>query len=241
MKQLLLATVSSLAFVNIASAADLGARMPVKAPALAVVQSWAGPYIGVNGGAVWHRLAIDSTATGPAFGPFESFSTNTTGATFGGQVGYNWQSQNIVYGLEADLNWVGVDRTIQRRANNGLGAQAVYNSKLSWLSTVRARGGLVFGPNLLFVTGGLAIGGVKNSWILPGFSCGPADCQVSGSSTRVGWTAGGGIERFITSNVTAKAEVLYVDLGRDTVAGIGYTSRFKNSSIVGRAGVNLKW
>ena len=57
MKQLLLTTVSSLALTSIASAADLPARMPVKAPpALAVVQSWTGPYIGVNGGAVLQRL-----------------------------------------------------------------------------------------------------------------------------------------------------------------------------------------
>jgi outer membrane immunogenic protein len=53
MKRQLLATVSFLALSGVASAADLPARMPVKAPPPALVQSWAGPYIGVNGGAVW--------------------------------------------------------------------------------------------------------------------------------------------------------------------------------------------
>jgi outer membrane immunogenic protein len=238
MKQLLLATVSSLALASFASAADLPARMPVKAPAPAmIVQSWAGPYIGVNGGAVWHRLKADT------FDPdlFDSATLTGVGATFGGQVGYNWQSQNFLFGLEADANWVGAKDTHQQLGNFGIGAPVNITSKLTWLSTVRARGGLVFGPNLLFVTGGLAIGGVKNFWAIPGFTCGGVPCQVSESDARVGWTAGGGFERFITSNVTAKAEVLYVDLGRETVVGNGYTSRFKNSSIVGRLGVNLKW
>lgn len=246
-KRQLLATVSCLALTGAASAADLPARMPVKAPPAPVVtQIWAGPYIGINGGAVWHRLETDTTLAG--FGPYDSASLTGTGATFGGQIGYNWQSQNFLYGLEADLNWVGGKDSHQQIGSFGAGFPVIHSTKLSWLATVRARAGVTFGPNLLFVTGGLAVGGVKNEWAFaPGIGC-PANpgCVVSNHDTRVGWTVGGGFERFLTSNLTVKAEALYVDLGRDTVTvtdapGAVYTSRFKNTAIVGRLGLNLKW
>ena len=239
----LMATVSCLALTGVVSAADLPASMPVKAPAPPVVtQLWAGPYIGINGGAAWHRMALDSTGL---FGSYGSASIRTTGGTFGGQVGYNWQSQNFVYGLEADANWIDAKRSIQQNANNGLGVPATFDTKLSWIATVRARGGVTLGTHtLVFATGGLALGGVKNSWaLLPPFTCGGVTCQVSESQTRVGWTAGGGIERFISNpHITIKAEALYVDLGRETVTGSGsYTSRFKNTAVIGRLGLNLKW
>ncbi len=243
-KRQLLATVSCLALTGAASAADM--RMPVKAaPAPVVTQIWAGPYIGINGGAVWHRLEADRTAN--PFPPF-AYATETTkavGGTFGGQIGYNWQSQNFVYGLEADLNWVGAKGSVQQNANNGIGAPSSFSTNLSWLATVRARAGVTLGTHtLVFATGGLAVGGVKNSWLLlPPFNCGGVTCQVSDSETRVGWTAGGGIERFISNpHITVKAEVLYVDLGRETVTGNGgYTARFDNTAVVGRLGLNLKW
>jgi outer membrane immunogenic protein len=245
MKQLLLATVSSLALASSASAADLPARMPVKAPPPAtIVQSWAGPYIGVNGGAVWHRLKTDT------FDPdlFDSATLTGVGATFGGQVGYNWQSQNFLFGLEADANWVGAKDSHQQLGGFGLGFPVIHTAKLSWLATVRARAGVTFGPNLLFVTGGLAVGGVKNEWAFaPGIVCtSNPGCLHANHDTRVGWTVGGGFERFITSNLTVKAEALYVDLGRDSITvtdapAAVYTSRFKNTAVVGRLGVNLKW
>lgn len=242
MKRILLATVSSLALTGAASAADM--RMPLKAPPAMAAPLWAGAYIGLNGGVAWHQLKTNTSdaATG-AF--FDSARVRATGGTFGGQIGYNWQSQNFVYGLEADLNWVGGKGSDQHIANNGLGFPVIHTARLTWLATVRARGGVAFGPNLLFVTSGLAVGGVKNEWDFgPTIVC-PANpgCVVPNHGTRVGWTAGGGIERFITSNLTAKAEVLYVDLGRKTVTDISglYTSRFKNTAVVGRLGVNLKW
>ena len=79
----------------------------------------------------------------------------------------------------------------------------------------------------------------------PFFLCvgGAFGCPVSDHSTRVGWTAGGGFERFIASNLTVKAEALYVDLGRKSASNLAgqYTSRFKNTAVIGRLGLNLKW
>jgi outer membrane immunogenic protein len=244
-KRYLMTSVSCLALTGAASAADMRAPVPVKAPpAVLVTQIWAGPYIGINGGAVWHRLETDTTNI--VVGSFDTARINTTGGTFGGQIGYNWQSQNFVYGLEADINWVGGKGSDSHIANNGLGFPVTHTTKLSWLATVRARGGVTFGPNLLFVTGGLAIGGVKNDWTFPtniGCLPSPPGCPVSDHSTRVGWTAGGGFERFVTNNLTVKAEALYVDLGQKSASNLAgqYTSRFKNTAVIGRLGLNLKW
>jgi outer membrane immunogenic protein len=241
-KRSLMTTVSCLALTGAASAADIPARMPVKAPPPpAVVQLWAGPYIGINGGAVWHRLEADRTAN--PFPPF-AYATETTkavGGTFGGQIGYNWQSQNFVYGLEADLNWVGARKT---ETTQNPGFFPVTNStKLTWLATVRARVGVAFDRTLVYGTGGLAVGQVKNSLTFPP----PIICDVcplESNGTRVGWTAGGGIEHVISNpHVTVKAEALYVDLGSKTHTTVDgfYTSRFKNTAVVGRLGLNLKW
>jgi opacity protein-like surface antigen len=89
------------------------------------------------------------------------------------------------------------------------------------------------------------VGGVKNAWTFPPpIVCG-GSCELSDRKTKAGWTAGGGIEHFITNpHVTVKAEALYVDLGRSTGtdgASGNYTSRFKNTAVVGRLGLNLKW
>ena len=237
----LMTTVSCLALTGVASAADLPARMPVKAPPPAVVtQLWAGPYIGVNGGAVWHQLKTDRTANPFAFA-YATEKTEAVGATFGGQIGYNWQSQNFVYGLEADLNWVGARKT---ETTQNPGFFPVTNStKLTWLATVRGRAGVAFGRTLVFGTGGLAVGQVKNSLTFPP-PIGCAVCPLESNGSRAGWTAGGGIEHFISNpHVTVKAEALYVDLGSKThtTADGFYTSRFKNTAVIGRLGLNLKW
>jgi outer membrane immunogenic protein len=234
LKRQLLVTVSTLALTGLASAADLPARMPVKAmPAPVIVQLWAGPYIGINGGAVWHRQETNTTLSGA---PYHATEQTETGATFGGQLGYNWQAQNLVYGLEVDANWIGVSKTRSFPPAVGI----LYTTKLNWLATARARAGIAAGRTLFYATGGLAIAGVEDNWTFTGGPC----CVVESNETRVGWTAGGGIEHFISNpHVTVKAEVLYVDLGSRTQSSVDniYTSRFKNTSVIGRLGVNLKW
>jgi outer membrane immunogenic protein len=234
MKRYLMTSVSCLALTGVASAAD----MPLKAPPRPVIvtQIWAGPYIGINGGVVWNQLKTDTVDDG---GPYDSTKLTGTSGTVGGQIGYNWQSRNFVYGVEVDANWVNAKKTIQDLTFNG--ATLFHTTKLSWLATARLRAGVLLGPRtLVFATGGVALGGVENEWRFFG---GPTPV-VRSDDTRVGWTAGGGIEHFISNpHVTVKAEALYVDFGRDTVAGnVGtYVSRFKNTAIVGRLGLNLKW
>ena len=91
-------------------------------------------------------------------------------------------------------------------------------SSLDWLGTARARAGFVATPDnrlMIYGTGGFAYGGGSRTstsmtpqrWGL--FSNG-------GSTTRTGWTIGGGVEYAITNNITIKGEYLYVTLAART-------------------------
>ena len=78
-----------------------------------------------------------------------------------------------------------------------------------------------------YITAGAAFASVENS--VPG---------ASTSETRIGWTAGLGLEYMMWSNWSLKFEYLYADLGRtDAPAG---TSADVNVNIV-RAGLNYRF
>jgi outer membrane immunogenic protein len=157
---------------------------------------------------------------------------NGGGFIGGGQIGYNWQFYNsFVAGIEADIQ--GIAST--SRNGNSFGAVAPFPTELmigtisvrenlDYLGTVRGRVGYLITPSLLvFGSGGLAYGGVRSSTALfqtdttPGiagcFFCGPYFAAGTFSDTRVGWTAGGGLEWMFWPNWSAKVEYLYYDLG----------------------------
>ena len=71
------------------------------------------------------------------------------------------------------------------------------------LATARGRLGFAFDRFLPYFTGGLALGDINAT--PPGLP--------GGSITNAGWTVGAGLEVGLVSNVSVKAEYLYVDLG----------------------------
>jgi len=252
-RRYLLATVSAAAFSTGALAADLPARVPVKAPAPVVVAwNWTGFYIGINAGVAWHHAEFtdlgDQTGFGYGFLPGTKYwSPTSTGFTGGGQIGYNIQSGNIVYGLEADVNWA--DAKKSATLTTIAGGAAVFSSalnvstKLEWMATVRGRLGVtVSSPTLLYVTGGWAIAGFQDQFDVPSNT----DPAVNSKRTRSGWTVGGGIEHMFARNWTAKIEALFADFGSSTVNGptVGssvYRSRFEHEVVTVRGGLNWKW
>ena len=94
--------------------------------------------------------------------------------------------------------------------------------KLNYLGTVRGRVGWLATPAfLLYATGGLAYGEVRQSGIITQTIAAPdPSFPVSGfganTSTRAGYTVGGGLEWMAGSNWSVKVEGLYYDLGRST-------------------------
>ncbi len=121
--------------------------------------------------------------------------------------------------------------------------------KIDWLATWRARIGLAHGNSLWYVTGGAAAGRIETKYLLqssPGnfglaVAAGPIGAGtfaafglpggVAGGSfatTKLGWTAGAGVETKIGDWLgwgpgwSAKLEYLYVDLGDvNNVIGTG--------------------
>jgi outer membrane immunogenic protein len=158
-------------------------------------------------------------------------SVNTGGVIGGGQIGYNYQfSPAFLVGIEADIQGLGQHGhgSFANTTPDLFGADfanAVVSSEKSvdWLGTVRGRLGWLITPTLLiYGDGGLAYGGakartgVRASWTPGGFdTAGDAWTGASGgfSQTRVGWTAGGGLEWMFMPNWSLKAEYLYYDLG----------------------------
>lgn len=221
--------VAAIALPQFASAADLP-RMTSKAPVMVPVTGWTGWYAGLNAGYGWGNEAVAVTgdeflmAIGIPNGVVPaSIAKNPGGFIAGGQIGYNRQINQWVLGVEADLQWSDIKRrqSIATAVPGGFPPFLTRDEqKLEWLGTLRGRVGYVLAPQwLIYGTAGLAYGGVSlsgysalNHAVFPictGSYCGAG----STSSTRVGWTAGAGVEYALTRPWSLKAEYLYYDLG----------------------------
>jgi outer membrane immunogenic protein len=217
MKKILLASVGLLALgVASASAADMQRRaeMVTKAPYVTPAYNWTGAYIGLSGGYGW-----GTSDFGP---PLSSGSLNTQGGLVGGTIGYNYQIGQTVLGLEGDGSWSGI-------SGSGNCGGVSCSTRNNWLATARGRLGLAFDRFMPYVTGGAAFGDIKTS--VAGFP--------DATSTKTGWTAGGGIEAAIAGPWTAKLEYLYVDLGRGGLNPAGADASFKTNIV--RAGINYRF
>lgn len=271
--------VSVIALV-VAGASALAADLHASAPAF----DWSGFYVGLNAG-----YGAGSPSVG--FAPNDAnayygscsllnFTTCPPGASLGlsgglagGQIGYNRQlGANWLVGAEADYDWSGARGTANSNFFLGSVGPSTFVAKqaIESFGTVRARVGVIpTAPLLIYATGGMAFGVVRDSATLFSTSGGPGiggdngggygyictngeACFAGGSSgAKIGWTLGAGGELAIASNVTLKAEYLYVDLGRsgfDAVALAGgapapssFSGKFDANLNVFRAGLNVKF
>lgn len=245
-----LATVSSLAILGAvsmatpASAADLPARMPVKAPVVAPPPfSWTGFYAGIHAGGAWldhkQRTTIGGGGNGHC-GPTDCELDNVGGA-FGGLAGYNFQSGQVVYGVEVDGTWLSPKETkVITDLAPILGPPVTIHTKVNWLATIRGRLGITMSPTLLYITGGAAFGGVKSGW----FDSNVPQTVALIDKTQAGWVVGGGIEHAFANNWTARIEALYHDLGKtthSTTNALTYNTTFRHRVTTVRAAVALRW
>jgi outer membrane immunogenic protein len=235
----LIVAISTLAPAQMATAADMAVKAPPPPPP---AFSWTGWYVGLNAGYDWGRSSVTSTAvptgglvpgvaTGLALFGAYNLDPGRNGFIGGAQVGYNWQLNNWVTGIEADIQ----DLANKGKANQPftgpvpgfpseqyIGIQSA-QAEVSWLGTLRGRLGSLINPSLLiYVTGGLAYGGVKaggaiaaqeNDTIGGAPVYFPSVGGAINSQTRAGWTLGGGWEWMIAPHWSVKAEYLYYDLG----------------------------
>lgn len=133
--------------------------------------------------------------------------------------GYNWQTGSWVYGGEADIGLSGVEES----ANGVTAEQGVFGS-------LRARMGYDVNPFLVYATGGVAA--TRNTL---------TNGAGSDSQTHIGWTAGAGVEGFVTEDITARVEYRYSDYGTENynLGGTAISSGFDDHSV--RLGIGVKF
>ena len=224
MKRFVLAGLAALAMVTMlgsANAADMPRRhaaMPAKAPMYEAPYNWTGFYVGINGGGGFGRSDWSNTLGTSGF--------DLTGAVVGGTLGYNYQMGQAVLGVESDGDWSNISGSTTGPACTGTSCE----TRNSWLATARGRLGYSFGRFMPYLTGGAAFGDVKAT----------ANGLGSQTTTRAGWTGGGGLEAQIAGPWSAKIEYLYVDLGKancDAVTcGLASSASFTSSLV--RGGIN---
>ncbi len=224
-----------------AQAADLARKAPIlKAPPM-VIYDWTGFYIGVNGGI---SVARDRTQLFTTVPSAEQSVLSPFGGIGGGQIGYNWQvNSGWLLGIETDLQASGetTNRTCMLSCTATLTANL--SQKIDWFGTTRARVGLVDGPSLTYLTGGVAYGHYSTT-VTETTGAGTIAGFTSGR-TSVGYTYGSGIEAALGGNWTGKIEYLYVDLGRRSdVFATAVGTQVLNTRIhdnIFRAGVNYRF
>lgn len=270
-----------------AAGPQLYAKAPyAKAPPMVAGNIWSGWYAGLNAGYVDGSRIVNTdgvvsqnsttarTAPAMASGATSQLSTGQGGFLGGAQFGYNYMlSPMFLAGLEADIQGSSLrgDASASTQVltdtvlgpNTGTWRTSITASRgLDYIGTVRGRLGATVTPSLLlYVTGGLAYGGVRSSATVnqtTAIAGVPAN-RTSGSfsDTRAGYTVGGGGEWMFLSKWSVKAEYLYYDLGSANygtggffvdegptdlpgfgVAAIATSSRVRFNGNIARVGVN---
>jgi outer membrane immunogenic protein len=180
--------------------------MAVKARPVAVlppVFSWTGCYIGAQVG--WAELRDRQDLSSPVFAL--TVTDTADGVKGGGHAGCNYQFNQFVIGVEGDIEAADI--------NNSFAIGAPFSNtttgsvRLDWQASLRGRVGWAFDRLLLYATGGVAWGHVRDEYCTRVGGV----CQIGGpgffdsiTSTRTGGTVGVGVEYALLSNFTGRVE-----------------------------------
>lgn len=181
--------------------------------------SWAGPYVGINGGGTFGRsYASDLNGFGSGvynpdadLPPFDVLHYDTSGFTGGMQTGYNWQRGRVVYGVEADLGYLNVEGSGNQTSIIAANEVPTYTTQTSsttsdLYSTLRGRLGVTLHDKWLFyLTGGAILLNYDES-------IKTSATDATHTAIRPGWTLGGGIEYALCDHWSLKGEYLYYGL-----------------------------
>jgi outer membrane immunogenic protein len=233
----LAAAIAAFAFAGFGNAADMPARMPVKAAPIAPpVFNWTGIYVGINGGGAWGREGwLDNAAVGLG----TPFGFRPDGGVFGGQVGFRWQWNQLVLGVEGTWDWAGL-------RDSFTGAPYTDELKIKSLYTATGQVGWAWDRILIYGKGGWA-GASTGAEVTTSPSFGGA----SNSQTVSGWTVGGGVDYAIWQNVILGVEYDHFDFKYDpfiapwSTGGAPWTvintSRLKVDQMIARLSYKFDW
>jgi Opacity protein and related surface antigens len=153
------------------------------------------------------------------WGQFDPAIDDVNGIGGGVYGGYNWQAENFVYGVEADVGYSGAKETV-----------GALTGKQGLNGSLRARLGYDINPFMVYATGGVAATKAKLS-----------NAAGEDSNAMVGWTAGAGVEAFVTEKITTRLEYRYSDYGSKdfNLGGTNVSSGFDDHSV--RLGIGMKF
>jgi outer membrane immunogenic protein len=199
-------------------AADLPARMPVKAPppVIVTVFDWTGCYIGGHAGYAWGKKKVTSGDPLLFPGLIDNANHDVDGFVAGGQVGCNlWQRDRWVFGIEGQASWADVDGNVALPAVT-VGELSNFRTDIDIIGSIAARFGYAFGATgqtLVFVKGGAAF---VHEQFQGAFLFDPL--SQSDKHLRWGWMVGAGIEQALTRNWSLKGEYNYSNFGNRDVS-----------------------
>jgi outer membrane immunogenic protein len=209
--------------------------------------SWAGAYVGANLGiARLNASATETAGYGSGYGPCTGYygqascSTSATGLAIGPEAGFDWQTGNYVYGIVGDWTFTDLKHTVN--ANPSVSSFPTQSTaQLDWLASLRGRMGITLSDTLIYFTGGVAFGHLKDNTFAQA-SSGNGGTYGSLNTTKVGWVAGIGIEHKLNQQWSIKGEFLYYDLGTAnspsvTRVSTTYASQFSNEVLLGQLGL----
>jgi outer membrane immunogenic protein len=249
MKNLLLgcAALAAAFSVSVASAADMTPVFKAAPPAYSPAYNWSGFYAGLNGG-----YSAGSTSYAYSTGGVPAASGTLSPGSFigGAQLGYNYQAGVLVFGVEGDVAWRNGTATTRFFAPNGVNTTTITDEH-NWVATLRPRVGIASNNWLVYGTGGIAIGALEHSYTEAQPAAAGATRTLSDSTTRTGWTGGGGVEFAPSNRWSLGLEYLYQDFGKtnlsqpaQTVGGVAFpasSTSFTDRSHVIRGKVDFKF
>jgi len=244
-----IAALGLLLSTSLASAADLGGPIyggSMKDDFVAPIPSWTGLYFGGHVGYGWGEWDGETQGTGapqPTNGGFSDphRTLDADGWLGGGQLGFNWQAGKVVFGIEADISAgdMGERKFIGITDDDGIAHDFAkeLDFTLKYFGSVRGRIGYAMGQFMPYITGGFAWakteGDISSTQLdPPGVHNNPANAtgyledgtsRASVSETHTGWVVGVGTEIMLAQNLTARAEWLHFDLGKEDYSFKGTT------------------
>lgn len=216
--------------------ADLGTNVPLKAPAVPASFTWTGCYAGLQAGGGFGQKNLTDTAG--IISGFTTANLDIAGYMLGGQIGCDYQfASNWVVGIEGAVSGgnIGASTTVVVTGDN-----ATFKETTDLLASVTGRLGYAWDRWMLYGKGG--VGFVNDRYnatdVLQAY-------DFQGSESRLGWTAGVGIEWALWDDWSVKVEYDYYGFGTrsvtfiDQISGAFGPEQIRQNIQVIKLGVNL--
>jgi outer membrane immunogenic protein len=198
-----------------AFAADLSAPMYTKARLpVAPYYSWAGFYLGLNGGGASSRNCWDLTARNvagtvtPVSPAVREGCHDATGGLVGGQIGYRWQASTWVFGVEAQGDWANL-KASNLSAPLAFGSVLTNRTKIDAIGLFTGQIGYAWNNVLWYGKGGAALSHDKYTGITTASGLG----FDQASETRWGGAVGTGVEIGFAPGWSVAAEYDHLFMG----------------------------